>query len=68
MIFTTSEMITILVAIFSGGSIYGLIRADLMRINEKFIDIKEDLDILRSSTARAHERVNEHVTIYHARK
>lgn len=51
--------------LFSAGSLYGLIRADLKSLHEKMRDSAEDLHRVENTAQKAHERLDAHVTAYH---
>lgn len=65
---STSEAIQIAAMIFGIGSVYGLIRADLLRLHEKISDVKANIVRVESTAEKAHERIDDHINRSHLGK
>lgn len=59
------DLATALFYAFTAGGIYAAIRADIKNIHSKFANVEKDIARIESSTARSHERIDDHITDYH---
>lgn len=54
--------------IFSMGTTYGIIRADLKRLHEKISDKGVEIADVKETVKRAHERLDDHIMTSHIGK
>lgn len=57
--------ITIGGTLFTAGGIYGLVRADLRNMHERFDSVNKDIGRIEKNTEKAHERLDSHISTYH---
>jgi hypothetical protein len=52
-------------ALFGMGVFYGAIRADIKYMIGAVRDIRDDIGRVRDSATKAHERLDQHIMVYH---
>lgn len=51
--------------VFSAGSVYGIIRADLRNLHERVGQTNKDIERVSASVSKVHDRLDNHVIAYH---
>lgn len=52
-------------ALFGMGTFYGVVRADIRHMVSTIGRLDKDIEHVRTSATKAHERIDNHITAYH---